>query len=113
MNPVRAGLVERPDEYPWSSARAHLRGRDDDLVKVGPLLERVPDWARFLRILDEPEMHHEFRRHQRTGRPMGSDAFVSELEKRVGRTLRPQIRGMRPDVAAQSRDVSRRLCPRY
>ena len=40
MNPVRAGMVHAPEDYRWSSARAHLEGQDDQLVKVAPLLER-------------------------------------------------------------------------
>ncbi|MDQ6997862.1 MAG: hypothetical protein Q9M17_04030, partial [Mariprofundus sp.] len=27
LNPVRAGLVERPQDWPWSSAKDHLQGR--------------------------------------------------------------------------------------
>jgi putative transposase len=37
LNPLRAGLVDRPETYPWSSAAANLNGRDDALVKVFPL----------------------------------------------------------------------------
>ena len=29
LNPVRARLCERAVNWPWSSARAHLAGRDD------------------------------------------------------------------------------------
>jgi putative transposase len=43
MNPVRAGLVDRPGEYLWSSATAHILGREDGLVRVSPLLELVDD----------------------------------------------------------------------
>ena len=32
MNPVRASLVGRPEEYRWSNTTAHLAGRDDALV---------------------------------------------------------------------------------
>jgi putative transposase len=41
LNPVRAGLVTVAEEWPWSSARPHLSGRDDRLVKTDPLLKRV------------------------------------------------------------------------
>ncbi len=41
LNPVRAKLDERAEGYAWSSARAHLDGKDDILVKNGPMLERV------------------------------------------------------------------------
>jgi putative transposase len=40
LNPVRAGLAARAEDWRWSSARAHLEGRDDGLVSVGPLVER-------------------------------------------------------------------------
>ena len=48
LNPVRAGLVEKPEAYAWSSAKAHLVVRDDRLVGVSPLLEMVGDWGQFL-----------------------------------------------------------------
>ncbi len=32
LNPVRAQLVTAPSDYPWSSARAHLKRKDDCLV---------------------------------------------------------------------------------
>ena len=37
LNPVRAGLVNAPSRYRWSSAAAHVRGKDDALVQVAPL----------------------------------------------------------------------------
>jgi len=48
LNPVRAGLVSIPEEYPWSSATAHIKGENDDLVKVKPLLKMIDDWQQFL-----------------------------------------------------------------
>ncbi len=47
LNPVRARLVERAGDWRWSSARAHLDGRDDALVRgrtaarAGPRLAGV------------------------------------------------------------------------
>lgn len=49
QSPVRARLVPRVQDWPWSSAKAHLRGRDDGVVKVQPMLKRVENWAAFLR----------------------------------------------------------------
>ena len=48
LNPVRAALVGRPEEYRWSSAAAHMAGRDDLLVKIAPLQQLVLDWRSFL-----------------------------------------------------------------
>ncbi|MBI3372350.1 MAG: transposase [Betaproteobacteria bacterium] len=46
LNPVRAHLVERPGDYPWSSFRANGLGQADALVTPHPLycaLARTPD----------------------------------------------------------------------
>jgi|1186.fasta_scaffold33042_2 putative transposase len=93
LNPVRAGLVSRAGDYPWSSARAHLRGRDDGLVTAAPLLERIPNWSGFLGSEPEMDFSAPCRKHETTGRPLGSDAFVEMLEERLGRKLAPRKRG--------------------
>ena len=49
-NPVRAKLVNDPGDYKWSSYNAHLIGKDDKLVKVGPLLQIVHSWKEFVGI---------------------------------------------------------------
>ena len=43
LNPVGGGLVAQPGSYRWSSASAHLSGRDDVLVKSTPLLDVAGD----------------------------------------------------------------------
>ena len=92
MNPVAANLVRDPGDYPWSSARAHLTGEDDTLSLVAPLLEIVPNWQEFLQLssLDEVDMLH---RHERTGRPLGTQHFVDKLETTLSRILHPQKPG--------------------
>jgi len=40
LNPVRARLASRAQDWRWSSVRAHLVGRDDGLAIVAPMLER-------------------------------------------------------------------------
>jgi len=48
MNPVRAKLAERPQDWKWSSAAAHYKGADDGLVQVKPLLKMCGgDWNHF------------------------------------------------------------------
>jgi putative transposase len=100
LNPVRAGLVERAEAWPWSSARAHLAGRNDGLVQVGPMLDRAPDWGAFLTAgLSEAE-HRAIQGGERTGRPLGSDGFVADLEQRLGRTLAKQKPGRKAKPAS-------------
>ena len=96
LNPVRARLTDTPEGWPWSSARAHLAGGDDDLVTASPLLERVGDWRALLSLPADEDEVDILRRHQRTGRPLGDDAFVERLEASLGRNLRPSKPGPKP-----------------
>ena len=98
LNPVRAGMVHHPGEYRWSSARAHLAGRDDALVVAAPLLARVPDWSRFLGTPPDADLAEQVRKHASTGRPLGSDSFIDELEKRLNRSLRKGKPGRVPQA---------------
>ncbi|MDE2291078.1 MAG: transposase [Elusimicrobia bacterium] len=47
MNPVEAGLAAEPEDYPWSSFRAHLTGKSDGLVEIGPITEPFVVGGRF------------------------------------------------------------------
>ena len=104
LNPVRARLAARAGDWPWSSARAHLAGRDDALVSVAPLLQIVSDWKTFLSEAPPETAFDAIRRHERTGRPLGDDAFVESLESMLGRVLKrrkpgPKARGPGPNAA--------------
>lgn len=95
LNPVKAGLVKSPEKYLWSSTRAHITGQDDDLVTVKPLLRIVDDWRKFLSNPSTEEENALIRRHEQTGRPLGSDKFLHRLENKLARVLIPQ-KGGRP-----------------
>ncbi|HOX37365.1 MAG TPA: transposase [Candidatus Brocadiia bacterium] len=89
LNPVRAGLVKRAEDYEWSSARAHATGRDDALVKTQRLLDIWPRWGEVLAAgLTDAEAEC-LRLHERTGRPLGNEGFVAGLESRLDRRLAP------------------------
>ena len=97
LNPVRARVVERPEEYPWSSARFHLgRRRKDPLVEDRTLLGLVPDGRAWRELLDGGVDEIEAGRiemHLSTGRPLGDEGFVKRLEERTGRSLAPRRGG--------------------
>lgn len=96
QNPVRARLVAQARAWRWSSARAHLSGRNDGLVQVKPLLDLAGDWPLFLRERLTDEELAPIRSGEHTGRPLGAPAFVKKLEKRLGRTLARQKPGPKP-----------------
>ena len=93
-NPVRAGLAKRPDDWKWSSAGAHMDEKDDILVKTSPLLEIVnTPWRDFLSSDIHASEIELFRKHERTGRPLGKTTFVKQLETILDRRLRPKKPG--------------------
>jgi hypothetical protein len=48
LNPVRARIVSRAEDWVWASVRAHLAGEDDSLVSVRPVLDRWPNFRDLL-----------------------------------------------------------------
>ena len=93
LNPVKAGLAHKPEEYPWSSARAHLLGKDDILVKIGPLSSMVNNWHDLLKTDVTEEDKKTIARHERTGRPVGGKFFLHRLESLTNRKLAPKKPG--------------------
>jgi putative transposase len=105
-NPVRAGVAENPWEYPWGGALAHLAGRDDLLVKVFPLVQMVGDWKEFLSKGAEEKEIKEIPRRERTGRPLGRDAFVLVWRRRWAGRL-----GIRNQAPKAKRNNNSVWCP--
>lgn len=104
LNAVRAGLVGRAVEYPWCSAAFHC-----GLSKPGFELSVQPwrtDWTStaWSELLDSHERDEVFDRYledcTRTGHPIGDAEFVAELERRLGRRLRPGKAGRPPKAKA-------------
>jgi putative transposase len=99
LNPVRARLVAQAVDWPWSSVRAHLRGQDDGLAVVRPVLDRVEAFAGLIEADDEawhaPAIQ-ALRAAERTGRPLGNADFVRDLEIRLRRPLARRGPGRKP-----------------
>ena len=93
MNPVKAGLVKRPEEYRWSSTSVFFFGTKDSLVNVSGLNEMVDNWAEFLSQPADPLVAEKMRKHEQTGRPLGGENFVMKMERILDRMLRPKKPG--------------------
>ena len=49
LNPVKAKMVENPQDYRWSSVHAHIKGFDDDgIIEAQKLLATCGDWRTYL-----------------------------------------------------------------
>lgn len=89
-NPVKSALVTRPEDYPWSSCRAHVCGRDDGLIVEERLFDEYDreSYKRFLTQQDH-EKEREIRAKTATGRPLGNEDFMVELESALSRKILP------------------------
>ena len=99
LNPVRARLVQRAQDWRWASTRAHLRGRDDGLTALAPIRDRFPDFADLLATEPEADLFDALRSAESIGRPLGDDRFLARVERQTGRVLKPAKRGPKPSAA--------------
>ncbi|MFL6844059.1 MAG: transposase [Allosphingosinicella sp.] len=97
LNPVRARLARRPEQWRWSSARAHLGlAAADRLTDMESPLGRVGDWPSLISVdLDRPRLE-TIRERERTGHALGSAAFVERVAALLGRPAGPRPRGRPP-----------------
>jgi len=97
FNPVRARLVARPEDWPWSSLHAHLSGAHDGVTTPGPLDARFPSLTGLLGAgEDDGDAHDRLRRAETIGRPLGGAAFLETVEAMLGRSVAARKRGPKP-----------------
>ena len=94
QNPVRAKMVEKAWDYPFSSAPFHAGVAKEDPVLSGhPLLDEITDWEGF--VAATPGEIDTIREKTRTGRPCGDEGFYAMAERVTGRSLAPKKPGRR------------------
>lgn len=96
LNPVRARLVERARDWPWSSSRSNIGEIVDDLVDTARTREIVSNWKEYLSNRPSDGEVANIRRQTRIGRPEGDRAFLDFLELRTGRRIRRRRPGRSP-----------------
>ena len=94
LNPVRARLVTRAEDWRWSSVQAVLDpAPGDGITDTAPVLSRVPDFGALLRSGEDAELSSALRRSETIGRPLGTGAFLDSVETILGRDPKPGKRG--------------------
>jgi putative transposase len=87
-NPLRAGLCKKPEDYTYSSARAHILGQRDELLKESVFGRgELNEYKRFMRKEQNQETLEEIRGKTRLGKPLGDERFLTVLSGRLGRLL--------------------------
>ena len=99
-NPVAAGLVDRAEQWAWSSAKAHVRGKPDGVAETDWLADRtagwVCTWRKYLRQEEVSGVGEMLRRHESTGRPLGEESFLRKIGRLVGRDILRHKPGPKP-----------------
>lgn len=110
-NSVRAGLVNKPEEYEWSSARAHLLGAEDPLVNPADLLVYgdydIPKLQYLIEMSEKSKEMNEIKKATRKGLPLGNLSFQRTVEDTLNRKIIPKSRG-RP---WKNKGFKNRTCP--
>jgi putative transposase len=92
LNPVRAGIVDHPSKYPWSSFMHNATGRDDDVISPHPLYTELAPNARdrqagyrgLLGAALSDEAIALIRDAATAGLPVGPEAFHRRIERELG-----------------------------
>ena len=99
-NPVKAGLIERAEDWPWSSAACHAGVEASPFVERQWLTDRIGGWAcswgEYLAQNDSVETARLLRSRESTGRPLGDEAFLKTVGQLLGRNVLPKKPGRKP-----------------
>ncbi len=95
LNPVRAGMVQGPGDYTWSSFRANGWGQParlwtphDSYRRLGKTqAERAAAYRELFRGHLDAKMLTQIRQASNQGLALGSDRFKQEIERLAGRRV--------------------------
>ncbi len=107
LNPVRAKLVKKAEDWKWSSAKFNM---DDGAGKIkitgmtGYYEITGKEWKEYVREKESKEFVGEIRKATNMSRAMGSESFIAKLEKKFGLNLRLTKQG-RPRNPSRTEEV--------
>jgi len=85
-NPIRAGLVERIEQWKWSSLYIREKGKQDHRKLLSPWPLDIPDkYLNWINELDsnEEEKLEKIRYSIKRGRPYGNDSWIKKVAKKL------------------------------
>jgi putative transposase len=104
LNPVRAGMVEKPEDYCWSSYHANGLGQQPKLWTPHPIYqglgktseERADTYrSLFVGHIDD-QILTQIRTAAKQGMALGNDRFKEEVERLARRRVRVLKKGRKP-----------------
>jgi putative transposase len=93
-NPLRAGLVQRAEDWPWSSLACRIAGGEVAArrLRAWPVATSV-DWRRWVNKVETEGELQALRRSVARGRPYGCDRWVHTVVQRLGLQATVRSRG--------------------
>ncbi len=110
LNPVRASMVERPEDYRWSSYACHAHGKADALIQYHPLYQalgttdemRQQAYRELFQYELDRDALTEIRGSLNKGLALGAERFKDEVEAAVARSVRAGKPGRRKAQGEQT-----------
>lgn len=101
LNPVRAGMVKEPAEYPWSSYRYNALAMDDKLITEHPLYQslaktrkkRCKAYSALFNSSIDQKLIEEIREATNKSWVLGSDYFKEKIKNKINRPMNPRNKG--------------------
>jgi putative transposase len=112
LNPVRAGMVDLPEEYRWSSYQANGLGKVASLWSPHQLYidlgksdtERCAAYQTLFKAHLDSNLINKIRSVTNKGMALGDDRFRKEIEKLTGRRVTALKRGPGPKKEASGEE---------
>ncbi len=112
LNPVRAGMVDNPADYPWSSYRCNALGVENPLVSPhalywslgGDVDERLMAYRELFRSELEPGVVDQLRAVTNGNFVLGDERFSAQVAEALGRRVTPGVSG-RPRSKSAAEEV--------
>ncbi len=114
LNPVRAGMVKHPKEYPWSSYRANAEGESNPLLRGHPEYlnlgsfdsARCKVYASLFGSHTDSSDADGIRSATRGGFPLGNKSFRDRIAERLQRRVERGVPGRPPGARLSAVQVA-------
>jgi len=101
MNPIKANIVTKLEDYPWSSYHHNALGQPDKLITTHTLYNQLGDnaeeqtaaYTRLFEQLDISKQDKEITQATQKGEVFGKDNFHAQITKKVSRPTRLTAHG--------------------
>jgi putative transposase len=95
MNPVRAGMVEAPDSYRWSSFEVNAMGRSNHIITRHPIyqalghtdVERQAAYRSLFNACIDTDDLRRIRESTERGEIIGNERFRAQIAEMLGRRV--------------------------